>query len=553
MKRLRSAIFERVGWDKGLGPFPPVGVRDPDDGAFEHGGVGGDGLLDLDAGDVLAAGDDDVFAAVAQLDVAIGMPHGQVPGVEPPPGERLGGGGLIFVVAAHDIVSAHDHLPHALAVPLDVLHVVVEAGSATRPGTLKGSVNDPCTAEPLPPGRTPDGQWPPDRQVSCYWPAHKPLYDLGIDGWWPDQGDGLDGPSKLARIRMYWEGSQLWRPNERPFALHRNGYPGMWRYGAFLWSGDVNSTWETLKVHVADGVNTALSGVHLWGTDIGGFIPTPEYTGELHVRWFQFGAFCPLFRAHGRDWHLRLPWGWNTGELGPNEVANFPGPPASELHNPDVEPICRKYLELRYRLMPYLYSAMRECAQTGVPIVRAMWIHHPDDPIAAMRGDQYFWGRDMLVAPVVEKGATFRRVYLPSGTWTDFWTEESINGGRDLDRKIDLTTMPIYVRAGAILPMGPVRQYTGEPSDEPLTLVVYPGADGSSMVYEDDGESFAYRTGAWKGIATSWKDRDRALTLRLAQNSKMLPPLTRQIAVRVAGSKDTKTVTFAGKPVTVTF
>jgi alpha-glucosidase/alpha-D-xyloside xylohydrolase len=307
---------------------------------------------------------------------------------------------------------------------------------------------------------------------------------------------------------------------------------------------------------VQDGVNTSLSGVPLWGTDIGGFVPTAEYTGELHIRWFQFGAFCPLFRAHGRDWHLRLPWGWNTGELGVSEVATYTGgaanPDPSELHNPDVEPICRKYLELRYRLMPYLYTAMRECAQTGLPIMRAMWLHHPDDPIAAMRGDQYFWGRDMLVAPVVEKGATFRRVYLPSGTWTDFWTEESINGGRDLDRKIDLTTMPIYVRAGAILPMGPVRQYTGEPSDAPLTLVIYPGADGSSMVYEDDGESFAYRTGAWMGIATSWKDRDRALTVRLAQNSKMLPPLTRPIAVRVAGSKDTKTITFAGKPVTVT-
>jgi alpha-glucosidase/alpha-D-xyloside xylohydrolase len=432
-----------------------------------------------------------------------------------------------------------------------ILHIVVEGEKLT------GTVSDPCTAPEIPAGRTPDGKWPPDRQVSCYWPAHKPLYDLGIDGWWPDQGDGFDGPSKLARIRMYWEGSQQWRPNERPFALHRNGYPGMQRYGAFLWSGDVYSTWETLKIHVQDGVNTSLSGVPLWGTDIGGFVPTAEYTGELHIRWFQFGAFCPLFRAHGRDWHLRLPWGWNTGELGVSEVANYTGgaanPDPSELHNPDVEPICRKYLELRYRLMPYLYSAMRECAQTGVPIMRAMWLHHPDDPIAAMRGDQYFWGRDMLVAPVVEKGATFRRVYLPSGTWTDFWTEESINGGRDLDRKIDLTTMPIYVRAGAILPMGPVRQYTGEPSDAPLTLVIYPGADGSSMVYEDDGESFAYRTGAWMGIATSWKDRDRALTVRLAQNSKMLPPLTRQIAVRLAGSKDTKTFTFAGKAITVTF
>jgi alpha-glucosidase/alpha-D-xyloside xylohydrolase len=137
------------------------------------------------------------------------------------------------------------------------------------------------------------------------------------------KGDGLDAPSRLARIRMYWEGSQLWRPGERPFALHRNGYAGMQRYGAFLWSGDVYSTWETLRTHVPIAINTGLSGIPFWGTDIGGFVPTAEYTGELHVRWFQFGAFCPLFRAHGRTWHLRLPWGWNTGELGPNGARGY--------------------------------------------------------------------------------------------------------------------------------------------------------------------------------------------------------------------------------------
>ncbi|HKV99507.1 MAG TPA: TIM-barrel domain-containing protein [Vicinamibacterales bacterium] len=431
-----------------------------------------------------------------------------------------------------------------------VLHIVTEGRKFT------GTLADPCTAPDVPSGRigpVTENNWPPERQISCYWPVHKPLYDLGIDGWWPDQGDGYDGPSKLARIKMYWEGSQQWRPNERPFALHRNGYPGMWRYGAFLWSGDVNSQWETLKNHVPDSVNTALSGVHLWGTDIGGFIPTAEYTGELHVRWFQFGAFCPLFRAHGRDWHLRLPWGWNTGELGPNEVANFPGPPASELHNAEVEPICRKYLELRYKLMPYLYSTLRECAQTGMPIVRAMWLHHPDDPIAAQRGDQFFWGRDMIVAPVVEKGATFRKLYLPSGTWYDFWTEQSMNGGRELDRPVDLATMPLYVRGGAILPMGPVKQYTSEPSDSPLTLVVYPGEDGAFTLYEDDGVSFAYRTGAWMGIAMSWQERNKQLTLKLAPNSKMLPPLSRQIDVRVVGTPGTKSVTFTGKQVEVKF
>ena len=432
-----------------------------------------------------------------------------------------------------------------------VLHTVIEGSRIT------GTVHDACTAPPIPAGRTSDGRWPPDRQVACYWPWHKPLFDLGVDGFWPDQGDGYDAPSRLARIRMYWEGSQMWRPDERPFALHRNGYAGMQRYGAFLWSGDVYSTWDTLKTHIPVAVNTALSGIPYWGTDIGGFVPTADYTGELHVRWFQFGAFCPLFRAHGRDWHLRLPWGWNLGTVGISEVANYTGgamdPPESELHNPDVEPICRKYLELRYRLMPYLYTAVRQCTETGMPVLRAMWLHYPDDAAAVARGDQYLWGRDLLVAPVVEKGATTRRLYLPRGRWFDFWTEQGVDGGRELDRAVDLATMPLYVRAGAILPLGPVRQYTSEPSDAPLTVIVFPGADGAFTMYEDDGQSFEYRTGAWMGLEMRWSDAQRRLTLALARGSRMLPPARRSIEVRVAGTTATRTVTFSGQAVDVRF
>ena len=338
-----------------------------------------------------------------------------------------------------------------------VLHTVIEGRR------MSGTVAQPCTPEKaVPSGRTADDKWPEDRAVACYWPYHKSVYDLGVDGFWPDQGDGLDAPSRMARIRMYWEGPQLWRPNERPFALHRNGAPGMQRYGAFLWSGDVYSTWKTLETHVPVAVNTSLSGIPFWGTDIGGFVPTAEYTGELHVRWFQFGAFCPLFRAHGRTWHLRLPWGWNTGELGPSEVRGYTGgaaePPERELHNAAVEPIVKKYLELRYRMLPYIYTAARETCETGVPMMRALWLHYPDDPVATARGDQFLWGRDILVSPVVEKGATTRRLYLPRGSWFDFWTEERIEGGREVVRAVDLATMPLHVRAGAILPLGPVKQ-----------------------------------------------------------------------------------------------
>jgi alpha-glucosidase (family GH31 glycosyl hydrolase) len=432
-----------------------------------------------------------------------------------------------------------------------VLHTVLEGRRLT------GTVNDPCTAAPLPSGRTADGRWPDDRQVSCYWPVHKQVYDVGIDGWWPDQGDGLDGPSRLARHRMYYEGSRQFRPNERPFALHRNGQAGMQRYASFLWSGDVYSTWETLKTHVPVAINTGLTGIPYWGTDIGGFVPTKEYTGELHVRWFQFGAFCPLFRAHGRTWHLRLPWGWNTGEVGPSEVANYTGgaanPDESELHNAAVEPICRQYLELRYRLMPYLYSAVHECCQTGLPIMRALWLHYPDDPAAVARGDEYLWGRDILVAPVTEKGATSRRLYLPRGDWYDFRKEEKISGGREIECPVDLTIMPLYVRAGGIVPLGPIKQYTSERIEAPLKLQIYPGADGSFLLYEDDGVSFDYRRGEWMGIQAGWNDRQRRLTLSLAAGSHMLPPQRRELEVRLASLNTGRRIVFTGKPLEIKF
>ena len=389
-----------------------------------------------------------------------------------------------------------------------VLHAVILAQR------LRGTVNDPCKISQF-----------DDEEASCYWDTHRKDFAMGVDGWWPDEGDPLDIASRLVRNRMYWEGPQLDRPNERPYALHRNGYAGMQRYGAFLWSGDVDSRWETLKVHVPLAINTALSGIPYWGTDIGGFVPTSEFTAELYLRWFQFGTFCPLFRCHGRNWKLRLPWGWNTGDPGPIEISNYAQgavPDASQLHNEKVEPICRKYLELRYRMLPYLYSVVWECAKTGMPIMRALWLHYSDDPVAVACGDKYLWGRDILVAPVVEKGATSHRIYLPRGSWYDFWTRERLEGGREIQRAVDLETMPLYVRAGAILPMGPVKQFTDEKTDEPLSLVIYPGRDGDFLLYEDDGKSFNYRKGEWMGTQLLWNDARSELTLELAEGSRML-------------------------------
>jgi alpha-glucosidase (family GH31 glycosyl hydrolase) len=418
-----------------------------------------------------------------------------------------------------------------------VTHVVILSDR------LHGTVHDGCEVSQF-----------DETAASCYWDTHRKDFSMGVDGWWPDEGDPLDAASRLVRNRMYWEGPQIDRPNQRPYALHRNGYAGMQRYASFLWSGDVYSTWETLKTHIPVALNTALSGIPYWGTDIGGFVPTPEFTAELYLRWFQFGAFCPLFRCHGRTWKLRLPWGWNTGDPGPVEISNYKGaaiPDTDQLHDDRVEPICRKYLELRYRLLPYLYSAVHECTKTGMPIMRPLWLHFPNDPKSVNCEDEYLWGQCVLVAPVVQKGATSRSVYLPPAVWYDFWTGERQEGGREIGRAVDIATLPLYVRAGSILPLGPVKQYVDEKIDAPLLLSIFPGADASFLLYEDDGISFDYRKGEWMGIAITWSDVRRTLELKLAPGSRMLSPLPRAIEVQLFDEK--KTTNFEGKPVSIPF
>jgi alpha-glucosidase/alpha-D-xyloside xylohydrolase len=223
------------------------------------------------------------------------------------------------------------------------------------------------------------------------------------------------------------------------------------------------------------------------------------------------------------------------------------------LNNARVEPIVRKYLELRYRLLPYTYTIAVECAETGLPMIRALWLHYPDDEIAVRRGDQFLWGRDILVSPVVEKGAASRLLYLPRGAWFDFWTEERVDGGREISRTVDLETLPLHVRAGAIVPLGPVKEYVEQPVDGPVTVVIYPGASGAASLYEDDGRSFDYRRGEWMRVEFTWRDADRRFTMRLASGSRMLPPLSRPINVRLAGTTEARQITFTGRPVNVRF
>jgi alpha-glucosidase (family GH31 glycosyl hydrolase) len=307
--------------------------------------------------------------------------------------------------------------------------------------------------------------------IRNYWARHLQTFAMGVDGWWPDDGDELPLEARLTRHRTYYEGPLKDRPGKRPWSLHRTGYAGSQRYGGWIWSGDIDGRWDTLAAQVSVGLNHGLSLTPFWGSDTGGFYPERDLTGELYARWFQFSTFCPSFRSHGRTWHLRLPWGWDTGEMGPIEHPDRTD--RAELKNAAVEPICKKYLELRYRLLPYNYSVAREACDTGLPMMRALWLHYPNDPEAVKLGDEYLWGRDLLVAPVVKKGATSRRVYLPEGRWIDYWNGKTMDGKKWIDAEAPLDTIPLFVRAGAILPLDPVRQFTGQKiSNPPLSKYI---------------------------------------------------------------------------------
>jgi len=429
-----------------------------------------------------------------------------------------------------------------------------EGSRTARPVPLLGGVRGGFVADRfMERAGSPPEDFDSPRHFRNYWARHREVFALGVDGWWPDDGDELPLEARLTRHRCYYEGPLQDRPNVRPWSLHRTAYAGAQRYGGWIWSGDINGKWETLAAHVSVGLNHSLSLTPFWGSDTGGFYPTPELTGELYARWFQFSAFCPSFRSHGRTWHLRLPWGWSTGEYGP--IENNQNVDPSELNNAEVEPICRKYLELRYRLLPYNYTLAREACDTGLPMMRALWLHYPGDTELVKLGSEYLWGRDLLVAPVVEKGAKSRRVYLPAGNWYDWWTGEKLAGQSWSERPVDLATLPLYVRAGAIIPLDPVRQYTSQPVAEPTTLRVYPGGNGTFMLYDDDGQSLGYRDGSdpktvW--IRFCWDDAVRRLTMEPDERMKQWPGGVRVFLVEVAGGDaEPKRVEFRAERVRV--
>ena len=301
-----------------------------------------------------------------------------------------------------------------------------------------------------------------------------------------------------AGVAAHWKQAHS---GKRVYLLTRSAFAGQQRNGATVWSGDVYTTWWALRRQVPAGLNFALSGYPYWTTDIGGyeqpwdgFANTPAYR-ELYARWFEYGAFCPIFRTHGHRDHNEL---WTWGDLSPDLIA-----------------IDR----LRYRLLPYIYSLAWRVTQDDYTIQRPLVMDFAADAATHDLGDQFMFGPALLVSPVLVEHATTRSLYLPGGaSWYDFWTGKRAAGGAEIQASAPIGRIPLDVRAGSILPLGPVSEYAGQAHD-PIELRIYPGAGGSFSLYEDEGDGYGYEQGAHAVIPIRWDDASRILTIGARQGS----------------------------------
>ncbi|SNT02965.1 TIM-barrel domain-containing protein [Sphingopyxis indica] len=395
-----------------------------------------------------------------------------------------------------------------------------------------------------------------------YWrQIRENLGDLGIDAWWLDadepdfhsnlsveerayrMGPTARGPGAaffnsypLVHSEGVYQRQLATKPNVRPFILSRSGFGGTQRAGTALWSGDVVSRWDDLKDQISAGVNLSMSGIPNWTHDIGGFALEDRYTKqdpahidewrELNLRWFQFGAFSPLFRSHGET-------------------------PKREIYEiaPEGSPMYASmewYLKLRYRLMPYIYTLAGDTWQKDSTIMRGLVMDFPADPRVRNINDQYMFGSAFLVAPVTEFKARSRKVYLPAGAgWYDFNNGAYYKGGQEIVAEAPYERMPLFVRSGSIVPTGPEIEHTREEPDGPIVLHIFTGADGSFSLYEDDGTSEGYKRGEFVRIPVQWNDARGELTIGKREGGYGGMPFKRAISVRFYDKDSARAIDFA--------
>ena len=388
-----------------------------------------------------------------------------------------------------------------------------------------------------------------------YWrQVNERLGVLGVDAWWmdatePDLHSNLDidsikarmGPTAIGPAEQYfntyplihsggvYEGARAARPDKRVFILTRSGFAGIQRNAAAVWSGDIASRWDDLYNQISAGVSIGYSGLPNWTFDIGGFANEARYSAqkpaaadveewrELNLRWFQFGAFAPLFRSHG-EFPLREIY-----NLAPQNTKE-----GSEVYNSLVW-----YDKLRYRLLPYTYTVAADTYHRDGTIMRGLAMDFTDDKQAREVQDEYLFGKALLVAPVHRFKARARMVYLPAGAdWYDFHTGERHAGGQTLEAQAPLSRMPLYVRAGSIVPVGPDIQYAAEKPGAPITLLVFTGSDGSFDLYEDDGVSYGYERGEFSRIPLRYDAAKGVLVIGARSGSFAGMPEERTFKVR---------------------
>jgi len=374
-----------------------------------------------------------------------------------------------------------------------------------------------------------------DKAAAEWWgDLHRHYIDYGIHGIWNDMNEPsvFGVPSKTMDLdvvhrnegnpkthgewhnlygmlmsKATYEGMARNLNGERPFVLTRAGYAGIQRYAA-VWTGDNRSYWEHMAMSIPMVLNLGLSGVAFTGPDIGGF--SHHSSGELLARWTQLGSLYPFCRNHSAiDTIRQEPW----------------------LFGERVEAVCRDYLSLRYKLMPYLYSLFYEASSAGLPIVRPLLLEYPQDRNVSNLCDQFLLGKDVLVAPVLRPGTPSRSVYLPEGIWYDYWTGEKHEGGRSILAETPLEKMPIYVRAGAIIPEQALTQHANERPEGPTKLTVYSGGEGSFSLFEDDGRTFGYEKGAYRLRDFEWKESANGRTLASSLRNDGHPGLSRELEI----------------------
>jgi alpha-glucosidase len=315
----------------------------------------------------------------------------------------------------------------------------------------------------------------------------------------------------MENVRATYEGLLRLQPDVRPFVLTRAAYAGTQRYAA-TWTGDNSSTWNHMRISIPQLLNLGLSGFAFVGDDIGGFAGDP--TPELLTRWMELGVFNPIYRNHGtkgsRD---REPW--------------VDGP----LH----EAMRRRYIELRYTLLPYIYTNLEESSRSGIPLMRPMFLEFPAEENLQLVETEFMFGNDLLVAPKADEKFAPYEVKLPPGTWYDFWTGKSMSGATTQNLNPPLDSVPVYVRAGAVVPEAPVVQSTSEVPNGPLQLLVYPGSDCRGSLYQDDGNTLAYQRGDFLRMQFACDSRPDTLKLNFSTPQARYKPWWTSIRVTFFG------------------